>query len=140
VRGTARGVAILATATLAAFLSGGPAAGEVDSKKDRFSEALARAQADLLTSEGRAYDVALSGYFARQNGPVLGACFRSNPNADKTSFEIAFRLAKDGTVREALVWPETAIGACVRDDLRTKTLPPPPKDGHWADLRVNFRK
>jgi hypothetical protein len=51
---------------------------------------------------------------------------------------MVFRLAKNGTVLEVLVWPETNIGLCFGDALKAKLFPAPPADGYLAYMRMGI--
>ena len=103
-----------------------------------FSEALALAKADLATPEGHAYDRVLSAFLREQNGAVLTACFKSTPAPDKGPFELVFQVERRGGVVDAIVWPETNIGVCLKDGLKAKTFPAPPRDSYWAHQRMSF--
>jgi hypothetical protein len=96
------------------------------------------AKANLATPDGRVFDRVLADYLRQQNAAVLQGCFKSDPNPDLTPFEVVFQLAKSGAVLDALVWPETDTGRCLRDGLKTKTFPVPPQDDYWAQLRMSF--
>jgi len=104
----------------------------------RFSDALTRARSDLETPEGHDYDHVLSVFFREQNVAVLGACFKSTPTPEKDPFELVFHVDGHGGVLDALVWPETNIGRCLRDGLKAKTFPAPPRDSFWAQQRMSF--
>jgi hypothetical protein len=106
--------------------------------EQHFSEALAEAEANLATPEGRAYDRSLAVYLRQENAVVLNGCFKTTAKPDLTSFEVVFRVAKDGRVLDAVVWPETNVGTCLRDGLTAKTFPLPPKDAYRAQLRMNL--
>lgn len=109
-----------------------------DTPESRFSQALAAAKDNRATPEGVGYDRLLATYLQGENPRAISACFKSIPHADTTAFEIAFLVGTGGEVREALVWPETNTGVCVKDALKTKTLPAPPADTYWATSRVSF--
>lgn len=127
-----------AAVLLVAALAGAQPESAPSAPESRFSEALTRARADLETPEGHAYDRALATFFREQNVAVLGACFKSTPAPDKGPFETVFRLDGHGAVLEAFVWPETNIGICLRDGLKAKIFPAPPRDSFWTQQRMSF--
>jgi len=109
-----------------------------ETAKERFSRALAEAKANLATPVGHEYDRVLAAYFSQQNAPILQRCFKTTDKPDVTAFEMVFRLAKSGRVLEALPWPETNVGMCLRDGLKAKTFPSPPREAYWAQMRTSF--
>ena len=128
------GIAVL----LLAALAENPPESSQPAAEVRFSEALAQARADLATPEGHAYDRVLSAFLREQNAAVLTVCFRSTPTPDKGPFELVFLLERQGGVLDALVWPETNIGVCLKDGLKAKRFPVPPRDSYWAHQRMSF--
>ena len=133
---------MIKTVCRAAILLAGlsyPALGaEPRTPEQRFSEALAEAKANLATPEGRAYDRSLAVYLRQENASVLSTCFKTTGKPDLTAFEAVFQIAKDGRILDAVVWPETNVGLCLRDGLMEKTFPLPPKDAYRAQLRMNL--
>lgn len=122
---------------LLAWAAAPPEAGQTTAEA-RFSEALAQAKSNLQTSEGHTYDQVLSAFLREQDAAILTACFKSVPAPDKGPFELVFRVELRGGVLDALVWPETNIGLCLRAGLAAKTFPAPPRDSYWAHQRMSF--
>ena len=129
---------ICAAVLLLAALAENPPESSQSAKGVRFSEALAQAKSDLATPEGRDYDRVLSTFLREQDAAVLTGCFRSTPAPDKGPFELVFLLDRQGGVVDAVVWPETNIGVCLKDGLKAKTFPAPPRDSYWAQERMSF--
>jgi hypothetical protein len=129
---------ICAAVLLLAALADAPPEPGQTATEVRFSEALARAKADLSTPEGHDYDRVLSAFLREQNAAVLTACFKSIQTPDKSPVELVFLLDRRGGVLDALVWPETNIGSCLKDGLKAKTFPAPPRDSYWAHQRMSF--
>ena len=108
--------------------------------KARFDAAVVEAKANLSTPEGKAYDVVLSKHFEEHSGPVLTNCFKTTRKPDASPLELVFVLSADGKPRDILVSPETNIAKCFIAQLRTTSLPAPPKDGYLAYLVMRFAK
>lgn len=121
--------------TLVCVTLGGAAS---ESPRERFVDAVTVAKANLRTAQGRTYDQLLSKHFERANGPVMQSCFAAVKEPDTTAFEMVFRVAKSGTVKSVLVWPETNISTCFRDALKGKAFPAPPADDYLAYMEMRF--
>jgi hypothetical protein len=130
------GFAVLIAASAVASRSA-TAAG-TEAPRRLYTTALGEAKANLATPEGHAYDLVLAPFLREQNAAVLGACFKTVQVPDKTAFEAVLRLAKSGRVLNAAVWPETNIGKCLMDGLKTKTFPAPPRESYWTNLRMSL--
>ncbi|SRR5712691_1905039 len=107
------------------------------SPHDRFAKSVAEARANLATPAGGAYDQALSEHMV-ENSTVLQGCFQNTKEPDATPFEMVFTLSMEGKAQDIAVWPETNIGICFRDGLKSKTFPVPPRDGYLAYMEMRF--
>ena len=61
---------------------------------------------------------------------------------EKRGARLLYRLDAEGRAVESIVYPETPLGECIRDDLgglEAFSLPPPPRADHWISVPVPLR-
>ena len=122
-------ICVVSLATSAVAAAGG--------KATSLAEAQTSIEANLRTSEGKAFDERLGKEFVEKHLLPLRQCKASAGN-DLASFWILLKLDKDGGVEELLLHPETKLGACARDTyLKDKFLPPPRPD-YWVGVYLKI--
>jgi len=83
--------------------------------------ARAAIEANISTAEGKTYDERFGTEFGQKHLGTLRQCKQSD-GIDLTSFWMRFKLDKDGSVREMLLYPETKVGFCVLGNHWRKTV------------------
>ena len=92
---------------------------------------------NLRSSEGRAYDQQLGTEFFQKHLAPLRQC-KQTAGKDLRSFWILLKLDKDGTVKEVLFSPETALGTCARDALLKDKFLQPPTPAYWVSVYLKI--
>ena len=80
-------------------------------KQTSLDDARAAVEANTSTAAGKAYDEQFGAEFGQKHLGPLRQCKQSS-GGDLTSFWMLFKLDKDGSVREMLLYPETTLGSC----------------------------
>jgi len=106
-------------------------------KPTSLAEARAAVEANLRSSEGKAYDEQIGTEFQQTYLATLRECKKSS-GGDATSFWILMKLEKTGAVREVLLSPATKLGSCAREALLKGTFSSPPKPGHWVSIYLKL--
>ena len=104
-----------------------------EDKPTSLAEAQAAAEANVRTPEGKAYDEALGNDFLQKHVEEVRQC-KPKAEGDMRSFWFLFKLEKDGSVKEILLYPETKLGECARQSLMKDRFPSPPREAYWASL------
>lgn len=108
-------------------------------KPTSLSDARAALEANLRTSEGKAYDEQLGTEFAGKHLGPLRQC-KQTAGDDLRSFWILLKLDKDGTVKEVLLSPETKLGTCAREALLKDRFPAPPRPAYWVNVYMKLTR
>ena len=74
--------------------------------------------------------ITLSGY-----GVEYSDCVQE-VGRDLTQFDLFLKLAKDGVVQEATVWPQTKLGNCLVKKFQDASIAAPPKASYRIALRM----
>jgi hypothetical protein len=106
-------------------------------KPTSLAEARAAVEANLRTSEGKAYDEQIGKEFQQKYLAALRECKESS-GGDLTSFWILMKLDEAGAVKEVLLSPTTKLGSCAREALRKGTFSAPSKPGHWVSIYLQL--
>lgn len=109
----------------------------VVSNATSLSDAQAAVEANLKTSEGKAYDQQLGKEFVGGHLGVIRQCKQSSGD-DKRSFWILMKLSNDGLVNELLFYPETKLGQCSRDSLLKDHFSAPPRADYWVSVYIQL--
>jgi len=104
-----------------------------------FAEAVRAADANSATPEGKRYDGQLAQFASEHEGAAMGACVEASKVPDMSSFQVVLRLTAKGKVNQALVKPETNVGVCFRDKMKTEAFPAPPKADYWIRIDMQLR-
>jgi len=104
-----------------------------EDKPTSLTDAQAAVEANMKTPEGKAYDGQLGNDFLQKHLSEVRDC-KGNAAGDFRSFWILFKLAKDGSSKEILLYPETKLGACARQSLLKDRFPSPPRADYWASI------
>jgi hypothetical protein len=108
-------------------------------KPTSLRDARAAIEANMSTAAGKTYDEQFGAEFGQKHLGPLRQCKQSD-GSDLTSFWMLFKLDKDGSVREMLLYPETKVGLCARESLakdRFATVPPRP--GYWVSVYMKLK-
>jgi hypothetical protein len=108
-----------------------------DDKPTSLTDARAAVEANLSTSEGKAYDERLGKEFVEKHLTTMKQC-KQSAGKDLESFWILMKLDKEGAVREVLLHPTTKMGACARETLLKSTFSPPPKPAYWVSVYMKL--
>ena len=93
----------------------------------------------MSTAAGKTYDEQFGTEFGQKHLVPLRQCKQSD-GSDLTSFWMLFKLDKDGSVREMLLYPETKIGLCARDSLaKDRFATVPPRTGYWVSVYMKLK-
>lgn len=106
-------------------------------KPTSMSEARDAVEANLKTPEGKKYDEQMGTEFLQKHLGPLRQCKKTAGN-DLRSFWILLKLDKDGTAKEVLLYPETALGACARPALLKETFSSPPRPAYWISVYMKL--
>jgi hypothetical protein len=112
---------------------------EAEDKPTPIATAAAAVEANMKTSEGKAYDAEIGRELAKKYPPVMKAC-KEKANGDARSFDMLVRLEKDGAVKEVLLHPPTKVSECLRETMLTDTFSPPPTPSHWVDIHIDVKR
>ena len=100
---------------------------------ERFDEARRQAGLNQRTDAGKKHDAAMAQVFQEHFVAWINGCTSATgARAPYENFEVALRIAADGSVLRGMVEPENAMSACVRDAAVAVKYPAPPADGYWA--------
>jgi len=133
-----------ATSTILAFMvvTLFVAAGVMVSAQDKptgLKDARAAVEANMTNAAGKTYDEQFGTEFGQKHLGPLRQCKQSD-GSDLTSFWMLFKLDKDGSVREMLLYPDTKLGLCARKSLakdRFATLPP--RTDYWVSVYMKLK-
>jgi len=118
------------------------AAGVMVSAQDKptgLKDARAAVEANMTNAAGKTYDEQFGTEFGQKHLGPLRQCKQSD-GSDLTSFWMLFKLDKDGSVREMLLYPDTKLGLCARKSLakdRFATLPP--RTDYWVSVYMKLK-
>jgi tetratricopeptide (TPR) repeat protein len=113
-------------------VSAAPTAGRFTS----LSEAIAEADRDSETNEGKRYDYEFSSAVQSRLADVVHECAKDSKLP--LVFDVVFIFAADGRVESTLQTPDQSAALCVADKLRNVRLPPPPGAGWPFHLHVEL--
>lgn len=106
-------------------------------KDTSLADARAAVEANLRTSEGKAYDEEIGKEFQEKYAAVMRECKKS-AGGELASFWILMKVDRAGAVKEVLLSPATKLGSCARDALLKGTFSAPPKPGHWVSIYLQL--
>jgi len=108
-------------------------------KPTTLSDARAAVEANMSTSAGKAFDEQFGTEFGQKHLGPLRQC-KQSAGGDLTSFRMLFKLDKDGSVREMLLYPETKLGVCAREALvKDRFATVPPRAGYWVSVYMKLK-
>jgi hypothetical protein len=108
-------------------------------KPTSLSDARAAVDANMGTADGKAYDEQFGAEFGQKHLAPLRQC-KQTDGGDLTSFWMLFKLDKDGSVRELLLYPETKLGVCARGQLtKERFATVPPRMGYWVSVYMKLK-
>jgi hypothetical protein len=108
-------------------------------KPTSLSDARTAVEANMSTAAGKTFDEQFGTEFGQKHLGPLRQCKQSD-GSDLSSFWMLFKLDKDGSVREMLLYPETKLGLCAREALakdRFGTIPP--RTGYWVSVYMKMK-
>ena len=94
-------------------------------------------EANMRTSEGKAFDQKFGSEFVQKHLGALHDCRLKTSNALR-DFWILMKLDKDGGAKEVLLYPETKIGSCAHERLLTEYYVPPPRPDYWVSVFIKY--
>jgi hypothetical protein len=97
-----------------------------------------KAEANLLTAEGRQYDAEISREFPEKLSDALKRCVDQNRN-DIQSFNLLLLMSGDGAPQTILHQPVTAVSACLLPRLKSTSFSPPPQAQYWVKVSMNLQ-
>jgi hypothetical protein len=103
------------------------------------NEARAAVEANIKSSEGKAFDEKLGTEFVARHLDPLRRC-KQEAAGDFRSFWILLKLEKDGAVREVLFYPETKLAACARGPILNNRFLSPPRPEYWVSVYLKMSK
>jgi hypothetical protein len=111
--------------------------GVASDKPTSLSDAQAAIQANLRTSDGKAFDDRMGKEFVDKHLAALRQC-KTSAGGDLSSFWILLKLNNDGTAGELLLYPSTKLGLCAREGLLKERFLAPPRTGYWVGIYMNL--
>ncbi len=108
-------------------------------KPTGLQDARAAVESNMRTAAGKAYDEQFGAEFGQKHLGPIRQC-KQSVGTDLTSFWMLFKLDKDGSVREMLLYPETKLGLCSRESLsRDRFATVPPRPGYWVSVFMKLK-
>ena len=108
-------------------------------KPTSLSDARAAVEANMSTDAGKAYDQQFGTEFGQKHLGPLRQC-KQSVGGGRTSFWMLFKLDRDGSVREMLLYPETKLGLCAREALaKDRFATVPPRTGYWVSVYMKLK-
>jgi hypothetical protein len=108
-----------------------------DDKPTGLSDAQSAIDANLRTSEGKAFDEKIGEDFVAKHLDAVRQC-KSSADGDMRNFWILLKLDKNGAAKEVLFHPSTKLGTCSRTALLKETFLAPPRDSYWVGIYMNL--
>lgn len=108
-------------------------------KPTSLSDAQASVEANLRTSEGKAYDEKLAAEFPQKQVGTIRQC-KQAAGDDLRSFWFLMKLDKDGAVKEVLLSPTTKLGTCARETLLQSGFSTPPRPSYWVSVYLQLAR
>lgn len=108
--------------------------------EEKFDNALAAAKENAKKPGGKEYEEAVGLAFAEKHVNTMVRCTKSATEADLAEFDLMMRIAKDGTVGQALVRPETKVASCLLESVRGDSYPVPPEPDYWVQVHMDIRE
>ena len=108
--------------------------------KKQLSVALAGVEANLKTSAGKQYDAEIGKQLSQQHAAAIRQCRQSNQNDGVDPFDIFLKLKADGSVDQALAYPEAPLATCTRDALSKAKFSAPPHDDYWINIHLELKR
>lgn len=128
-------IALAVTGALAVARGGS----EATAAGPSFAELLPKAQQDMGTDKGAAYDKVMERQFEIKHTATVTNCVEAAGPGEPEAFQGVIVVEKDGTVSEVVLDPETEIGKCVRRALLQETFPEPPVAPFYDLMRLSFK-
>ncbi len=104
-----------------------------------FDELLAKANQDMGTEKGAAYDEAIGKQIETKHTATVSACVQSAGPGEPEPFRVVIVVEKSGAVSEVALDPETEIAKCVRKALLQETFPAPPVAPFHDLMQLSFK-
>jgi hypothetical protein len=108
--------------------------------KKQLSVALAAVEANLKTSAGKQYDAEIGKQLSQQHAAAIRQCRQSSENDGLAPFDILLKLKADGSVDQALAYPEAPLATCTRDALSRAKFSAPPHDDYWVNIHLELKR
>jgi hypothetical protein len=108
--------------------------------EDAIKEALAAAEQNLQTAEGRSFDEKVSKTFAADYGAVIADCLKSSGDSWLVPFDMAAQVTKNGAVEKVFVSVSTGTSACLSAKVEKGLFPAPPKPDYWIKISLQARR
>ena len=117
-------------------VSASPTPAATASRVTSLSEAIADADRNSETTEGKRYDYEFSSAVQSRLADVVHECAKDSKLP--IVFDVVFIFAADGRVESTLQTPDQSAAVCVADKLRNVRLPAPPRAGWPFHLHVEL--
>jgi hypothetical protein len=108
--------------------------------EDAIKGALAAAEQNLQTAEGRSFDEKVSKTFAADYGAVIADCLKSSGDSWLVPFDMAAQVTKNGAVEKVFVSVSTGTSACLSAKVEKGLFPAPPKPDYWIKISLQARR
>ncbi len=106
-------------------------------KPTSLSDARAAVEANMRTSEGKAFDEKFGKDFGANHRGPLRQCKKTSGD-DLRSFWILMKLDREGAAKELLLYPETKLGTCAREPLLKDKFSAPPRPDYWVSVNMKL--
>jgi tetratricopeptide (TPR) repeat protein len=117
-------------------VSASPTPAATASRVTSLSEAIAEADQNSETTEGKRYDYEFSSAIQSRLADVVHECAKDSKLP--LVFDVVFIFAADGRVENTLQTPDQSAAVCVADKLRNVRLPAAPRAGWPFHLHVEL--
>jgi len=94
---------------------------------------------NMLTPEGQQYDAKLSEALNQTYGPQIVSCLAKAADDGIPEIDLIMLLAKNGVVKQLLIFPPNGPTACLRGKLGAAVFPLPSKDNYWVKTIIHLK-
>jgi hypothetical protein len=108
-----------------------------DETPTSIDDARTQVEANLRTTDGKAYDAKLGAEFTQKHSDTARLCKKSAVD-DTENFWMLLKLGANGKVTEVLLNPTTKLGACARETLLLDSFSPPPRPAYWVGVYMKM--
>jgi hypothetical protein len=106
-----------------------------------FREGLEKANQNLDTPEGRAYEATIGKSVGLWLPAAAAGCAKRLQGTAFSPFTLLLRIGAEGQAEEVLMWPETTMADCLKPKFLSAVYPTPPMTPWWFSrpIKIEFK-